>query len=77
MATATCGIPRPASLAIDPDRLEAMWRMSPGERRAAAHRGELSLGEMCEWAAGRPSEVDVVHGEFFFIAALTPELAED
>lgn len=70
------GIPLTASLQVDPDRLQAMWRMSPDERSAAARRGELSLGEMCRWAARYPGEVELVHGEFFFIAALTPELTE-
>jgi len=70
------GILLAASLTIDPDRLALMWRMSPQERSAAAHRGELSLGEMCRWAARCPSEVELVNGEFFFLAAFTPELAE-
>jgi hypothetical protein len=65
-----------ASLTVDPGRLAVMWRMSPQERSAAAHRGELSLGEMCRWAARHPNEVDLVNGEFFFLAALEPELAE-
>lgn len=76
-ASVTPGIRRCASADVDPDRLEAMWRMSAEERSAAAHRGELSLGEMCRWAARRPAEVELVHGELFFIAALTPELAQD
>lgn len=73
MATATCGIPLAASPKIDTDRLQAMWHMSPSERRAAAQRGSLSLGEMCTWAARHPGEVELVDGEFFFIAALTED----
>jgi hypothetical protein len=65
-----------ASLTVDPDRLAAMWQMSPQERSTAAHRGELSLGEMCRWAAHCPREVEIVNGEFFFLAALEAELAE-
>jgi hypothetical protein len=53
-----------------------MWQMSPQERTIAAHRGELSLGEMCRWAARYPHEVEIVNGEFFFLAALEPEFAE-
>jgi hypothetical protein len=50
--------------------------VSPDERRAAAYRGELSLGEMLKWANRRPREVPLLNGEFFFIAVLTPEVAE-
>jgi hypothetical protein len=73
---ARSGIQRAGSLRVNPDRLAAMWRMSAQERGAAAHRGEFSLGEMCRWAARCPEEVEIVHGEFFFLAAFTPELAE-
>jgi hypothetical protein len=69
------GIRRVHSLTIDEDRLARMWRMSPDERRAAAERGEFSLGEMCKWAARRPHEVPILNGEFFFIARMTPEVA--
>jgi hypothetical protein len=62
-------IPRPASLAIDPDRLERMWAMTPAQRRQAAQRGQLSLGEMLKWASRRPHEVPTVNGDWFFIAA--------
>ena len=62
-------IPRPASLAIDPERLERMWAMNPAQRRQAAQRGQLSLGEMLKWASRRPHEVPIVNGEFFFITA--------
>jgi hypothetical protein len=62
-------IPRPASLAIDPDRLARMWAMTPAQRRQAAQRGQLSLGEMLKWASRRPHEVPIVNGEWFFITA--------
>jgi len=74
--TTRAGVLLAASLTVDPDRLAAMWRMSPQERSTAAHRGELSLGEMCRWAAHCPIEVEIVNDEFFFLAALEPELAE-
>ncbi len=70
------GIRLAANPTVDPDRLALMWQMSPEERSAAARRGELSLGEMCRWAARCPWEVELVNGEFFFLAAFTPELAE-
>ena len=63
-------IPRPASLAIDPDRLERMWAMTPAQRRQAAQRGQFSLGEMLKWASRSPHEVPIVDGEFIFITAL-------
>jgi hypothetical protein len=62
-------IPRPASLAIDSERLERMWAMTPAQRRQAAQRGQLSLGEMLKWASRRPHEVPIVEGDFFFISA--------
>ena len=68
-------IPRPASLAIDPDRLERMWAMTPAQRRQAAQRGQLSLGEMLKWASRRPHEVPIVNGEFFFITAYLADAA--
>ena len=69
-------IPRPASLAIDPERLERMWAMTPAQRRQAAQRGQLSLGEMLKWASRRPHEVPIVEGDFFFVAAFLAD-AED
>ena len=70
---ARTAIPRVASLAIDPDRLERMWAMTAEERRQAAERGQLSLGEMLRWAARAPHEVDLVDGEFWFITALSAD----
>jgi hypothetical protein len=36
---ARTAIPRVASLAVDPDRLERIWAMTTQERRQAAQRG--------------------------------------
>jgi hypothetical protein len=58
-------------------RMTALDRMSPQERRAAARRGELTLTEACKWAARYPHEVDLIDGEFWFIAQRTPEATED
>ena len=69
-------IPRPASLAIDPDRLARMWAMTPAQRRQAAQRGQLSLGEMLKWASRRPQEVPIVDRDFYFITAFLAD-AED
>ena len=61
-------LPLTASLAVNPERLQRMWSMRPADRDAAARRGEFSLGEMLKWAAREPSTVELVHGEFWFIA---------
>ena len=73
---ARAGIRRPASLTIDPERLERMWAMTPAQRRQAANRGQLSLGEMLRWAARHPEEVPRVDGEFFFITDLLADSAD-
>lgn len=70
------GIRRPASLTIDPERLERMWAMTPAQRRQAADRGQLSLGEMLRWAARHPDEVPLVDDEFFFITGLLADSVE-
>lgn len=69
ITTPRTAIPLTASVRVDPQRLVRMWSLDPAERDAAARRGELSLGEMLTWAARRPHEVELVHGEFFFLAA--------
>jgi predicted lysophospholipase L1 biosynthesis ABC-type transport system permease subunit len=63
-------IPAVASLAISPERIERMWKMTARERVAAARQGKLTLGEMLRWAARRPHEVELVEGEWWFITAL-------
>jgi hypothetical protein len=68
ISTPRTAIALTASLQIDPERLARMWSLDRAERDAAARRGELSLGEMLIWAARRPHEVELVHGEFFFLA---------
>ena len=62
-------IPATASLRVDPERIERMWAMRPRERIQAAHEGHFTLGEMLQWASRRPSEVELVDGEFWFITA--------
>jgi hypothetical protein len=59
------------------ERLAVLYRMSPEERRAAARRGELTYVEACKWAARYPHEVELVDGEFWFIAQRTPEATEE
>ncbi|MGZ6670609.1 MAG: hypothetical protein ACXVH3_38860 [Solirubrobacteraceae bacterium] len=62
-------IPGVASLAVNPERIERIWKMTAQERVAAAHQGKLTLGEMLRWASRRPSEVPLGDdGEWFFIS---------
>lgn len=58
------------------DREAAFWRMSAAERQAAYHRGELTFRECLRWGARAPGEPPCLDGEFEYIAALTPEVAE-
>jgi hypothetical protein len=54
----------------------ALWAMSPAEREAAMRRGELTGTQLLEWARRAPDEVPTINGEWAFIAASTPELAD-
>ncbi len=54
----------------------ALWAMSAAEREAAMRRGELTGTQLLEWARRRPDEVPTIDGEWAFIAAGTPEVAE-
>jgi hypothetical protein len=54
----------------------ALWKMSAEERVAAMRRGELSWNQLYEWASRAGYEVPLLNGEFEFIAAFTPEVAE-
>jgi hypothetical protein len=61
------------------DRSESskqLWRMSAKQRVSAMRRGELTQSQLLEWVKQRPNEVPLINGEFEFIAALTPEVAE-
>jgi hypothetical protein len=57
-------------------RIEAVWRMTPSERVAAMRRGDLSMEQLCAWAGRFPEQVPLIHGEYEFIAAFTPEICE-
>jgi len=55
---------------------QELWAMSPAQRQAAMWHGELSSEQLWEWAKRAPSEVPLINGEFPFIVARTPEVAE-
>lgn len=61
---------RVASLRVVEDRARRMWAMTAAERVQAAEQGQLSLGEMLQWARRAPHEVPIVNDEFFFITRL-------
>jgi hypothetical protein len=58
------------------ERSNALWKMSAGERVAAMRRGELTWGQLYEWASRAGHEIPILNGEYEFIAALTPEAAD-
>jgi hypothetical protein len=58
------------------ERSQALWKMSREERVAAMHRGELTWGQLYEWASRAGHEVPRLNGEYWFIAAKTPKAAE-
>jgi hypothetical protein len=55
---------------------KALWSMSPEQRERAMWRGELTGTQLYEWAKRAPHEVPLINGEWAFIAAKTPEVAE-
>jgi len=64
-------------------RKQRLMALTPTQRVAAMRAGELSYRELCHWSAARPHEVPRTStgsglrgGEFEWIAAFTPELAE-
>lgn len=53
-----------------------LWAMSAAERVEHLLSGEMTWDQCWEWARRRPAEVPTLNGEFLFIAAHTPEVAE-
>jgi hypothetical protein len=58
------------------ERSQALWKMSAQERVSAMWRGELTWGQLYEWASKARHQVPLIDGEYAFIAAQTPEAAE-
>jgi hypothetical protein len=64
-------------------RKDRLMAMTAAQRVAAMRAGQLTYRELCHWSAVRPDEVPIVStgsglggGEFEWLAAFTPELAE-
>jgi len=64
---------RPSSQ-VDAER--RVWRMTAEQRVAAMYAGELSFHQLCAWSSRYPDQVPVLDGELWFLAVLTPELAD-
>jgi hypothetical protein len=58
------------------EQLRRLWAMSPSQRVAAMRRGELNMRQCCAWSARHPEQIPLLEGEFEFLAAYTPEVAE-
>ena len=65
-----------AAITTRENAMRFLWSMTAAEREAAMWRGELTMDQLCAWAQRAPDEVPLINGEFAFIAALTPEVAE-
>jgi hypothetical protein len=63
-------IPGVASLRVNPERIERMWKMTARQRVEAAQQGQFTLGEMLRWASRAPAgEIPLgADGEWFFIS---------
>ena len=57
-------------------RLRPMWKMTVSERITAMRDGRLSLEQCAAWAARYPEQMPLINGEFEYLAAFTPEVAE-
>ena len=66
-------LPAAGSLNVDPERLAQMWQLTPDQRVLEFQRGHFTLGEMLRWSAGRPHDVPLINGEFFFLASLAAD----
>ena len=64
-------------------RKDRLMAMTAAQRVAAMRAGQLTYRELCHWSSVRPDEVPIVStgsglggGEFEWLAAFTPEIAE-
>jgi hypothetical protein len=59
------------------EHMAPVWAMTVEQRIAAMRRGELTMTQLTRWASRYPDQVPTINGEFEFIAAFTPEFAEE
>ena len=57
-------------------RLEKLWKMTASQRINAMRKGELSLEQCAAWAARYSEQVPLLNGEFEYLTAFTPEVAD-
>ena len=57
-------------------RLRSLWQVTPAQRVAAMHGGDLTYEQLAAWSARHPDEVPTVHGEFEWIVAKLAEVCE-
>jgi hypothetical protein len=65
-----------ACLRARDERLNALWKMTASERITAMRKRKLSLEQCAAWAARYPEQMPLLNGEFEYLAAFTPEVAE-
>ena len=58
------------------EQAERLWAMTREQRIDAMRRGQLTFWQLHHWARRAPGEVPTLNGEWEFIAAHTPEIAE-
>ncbi len=58
------------------EQAEALWKMTAKQRQMAMWHDELTVTQLYMWAKAKPEEVPLINGEWAFIAAKTPEVAE-
>lgn len=66
-----------ARLDYQREHLAPLWEMTVEQRIAAMRRGELTMTQLFRWASRYPEQVPTIDGEFEFVAAFTPEIAEE
>lgn len=64
-----------SDLTLD-EELAHVRALTPRQRVSAMYRGELTIVQLCKWAACAPGEVALLNNEFIFIAAFLPEVAD-
>lgn len=58
------------------EQANRLWAMTREQRVDAMRRGRLTFWQLHHWARHAPHEVPTLNGEWEFVAAHTPEVAE-